>query len=61
VNDRTINLVSEAVDRVIRIGELLDMSTVGRKLFDMEYVTCATPAYLAANGIPHTPGFKRGA
>ncbi|MGR5944143.1 LysR family transcriptional regulator [Enterobacter sp. RHBSTW-00175] len=55
VNDRTINLVSEAVDCVIRIGELLDMSMVGRKLFDMEYVTCATPVYLAANGIPHTP------
>ncbi|QLR41988.1 LysR family transcriptional regulator [Enterobacter sp. RHBSTW-00994] len=55
VNDRTISLVGESVDCVIRIGELLDMSMVGRKLFDMAFVTCATPGYLADKGMPGTP------
>jgi DNA-binding transcriptional LysR family regulator len=61
VNDRTINLVSEAVDCVIRIGELLDMSMVGRKLFDMELSPVRRRLILPPTVCRVHPGFKRGA
>ena len=56
VSDRPINLVSEGVDCVIRMGALSDTSLVARKLMDLQYVTCAAPDYLARKGTPLTPG-----
>lgn len=55
INDTTINIVSEAVDCVIRAGALSDMSMIGRKLFELDYVTCASPDYLARYGEPASP------
>jgi len=56
VSDRPINLVSEGVDCVIRLGELSDTSLIARKLMELEYVACASPAYLSRKGIPGSPG-----
>ncbi|ORM71077.1 LysR family transcriptional regulator [Pantoea rwandensis] len=55
INDRTVNIVGEAVDCAIRAGKLQDMTMIGRKLFDLEYVTCASPAYLEKWGEPKDP------
>lgn len=53
--DRPINMVSEGVDCVIRVGDVLDESLVARRLGSMHFVTCASPAYLAAHGAPQHP------
>ncbi|TNH44595.1 LysR substrate-binding domain-containing protein [Photorhabdus luminescens] len=55
INDKTINLVGEGVDCAIRAGKIQDLSLVARKITDMEYVTCASPAYLKSSGVPQTP------
>lgn len=55
INDRTVNIVGEAVDCAIRAGALSDMSMIARKLFDLDYVTCASPDYLARHGEPVSP------
>ncbi|HCR2161405.1 LysR family transcriptional regulator [Enterobacter asburiae] len=55
INDRTVNIVGEAVDCAIRAGALNDMTMIGRKLFELDYVTCASPDYLARYGEPTSP------
>lgn len=55
ISDRPINIVGEGVDCVIRAGQLDDMTMIGRKVVDLQYVTCAAPAYLERMGTPSTP------
>jgi DNA-binding transcriptional LysR family regulator len=55
LNDRVVNLVDEAYDVAIRIGELPDSSLVARKLAPYRLIACAAPAYLEAHGTPKTP------
>ncbi|MBN3806209.1 LysR family transcriptional regulator [Paraburkholderia sp. Ac-20336] len=52
VSIRTVDLVSEAIDCSIQLGELPDSSLVARQLGTLEHVTCASPAYLARHGTP---------
>jgi len=52
VTDRTVDLVAEGVDCVLRIGELPDSSMVGRQIGTVEMVTCAAPQYLKQWGEP---------
>ncbi len=54
VTDRQIDLISEGVDCVLRIGELRDSSLVARRLSVLPQVCCASPAYLARAGTPLT-------
>ncbi len=55
VSDRAVDLVGEGVDCAIRGGALPDTSLVARRIADMDWVTCASPAYLRARGIPKHP------
>ena len=55
VSDRPIDLIGEGVDCVIRGGELADMSLVARRIADLDWVTCASPLYLRARGVPKHP------
>lgn len=55
VSDRPIDLIGEGVDCVIRGGELADTSLVARRLADLDWVTCASPSYLAVRGVPTHP------
>lgn len=55
VSDRPIDLIGEGVDCVIRGGELADTSLVARRLADLDWVTCASPSYLAVHGVPIHP------
>lgn len=48
-SDRTADLASESIDCVIRGGTLQDSSLIARRLGSLPFVTCATPAYLAAH------------
>lgn len=55
VNDRPADLIGDGVDCVIRGGALPDSSLIGRHLCTADFVTCATPDYLASFGIPTHP------
>lgn len=55
ISDRPLNIVEECVDCVIRAGRLDDMAMVGRRVTELQYVTCAAPAYLDRKGIPSSP------
>ncbi|SMB89197.1 DNA-binding transcriptional regulator, LysR family [Pasteurella testudinis DSM 23072] len=55
ISDRTVNLVEQSVDCVIRIGNVRNESLIGRQFAEFEFVTCAAQAYLAQYGTPQTP------
>ncbi|MGF6652319.1 LysR family transcriptional regulator for bpeEF and oprC [Paraburkholderia youngii] len=52
VSNRTVDMVSEAIDCSIQLGELPDSNLVARQLGTLDQVTCASPAYLARHGTP---------
>ncbi|NUU03149.1 LysR family transcriptional regulator [Herbaspirillum robiniae] len=55
MNDRTVELVQEGIDCVIRAGTPEDSPTlVARRIGGFEWVTCASPDYLERHGAPQT-------
>jgi LysR family transcriptional regulator, regulator for bpeEF and oprC len=52
VTDRAVDLVQEGVDCALRVGALADSSLVSRRLGELTLCNCASPAYLAAHGMP---------
>jgi DNA-binding transcriptional LysR family regulator len=55
LTDRVVHLLDEHTDVAIRIGELPDSSLVGIRIGSIRRVICASPAYLAAHGVPTRP------
>jgi LysR family transcriptional regulator for bpeEF and oprC len=55
MSDRPVDLVQDAVDCVIRAGELRGPTLVGKRIGTMEVVTCAAPSYIERHGEPATP------
>lgn len=55
VTDRAVDLIGENVDCVVRGGELTDQSLVARRIGDLQFITCAAPAYLDRRGEPRHP------
>ncbi|MBB4865737.1 DNA-binding transcriptional LysR family regulator [Pseudomonas nitritireducens] len=55
VSDRSVDLIGDNVDCVIRGGPLDASSLVARRLGQAPMVTCASPQYLRHNGIPAYP------
>ena len=55
LSDRTIDLLAEGFDMAVRIGALADSSLIASPLMPLGMVTCASPSYLAARGVPQTP------
>jgi LysR family transcriptional regulator for bpeEF and oprC len=61
VSDRPVDLIADNVDCVIRGGELTEQSLVARRIGGIEFMTVATPGYLAAHGMPaHPTELERG-
>ncbi len=56
MSDRPVDMVQEAVDCVIRVGELRDSSMVAKRVGTFESITCAAPSYLERYGEPQTIG-----
>jgi LysR family transcriptional regulator for bpeEF and oprC len=52
MGDRQVDLVREAVDCVIRGGELADSTLVARRIANFKVITCASPDYLERHGVP---------
>lgn len=55
VGDRPVDFVAGNVDAVIHAGAIHDQSLVARRIGDIRYVTCASPAYLKRHGVPRRP------
>lgn len=54
-SDRPVDLIEEGVDCVVRGGVQPDSTLVARKLYTLEFVTCATADYLKRHGTPAHP------
>jgi DNA-binding transcriptional LysR family regulator len=55
MNDRYIDPVEEAVDLIVRIGELTDSSLIARRLAANRRVVCGVPGYFDRMGFPRYP------
>ncbi len=55
LSDRTVDLVEEGYDLVVRIARLTESSLVSRPLARTRMVLCASPDYLAKRGLPTHP------
>jgi DNA-binding transcriptional LysR family regulator len=53
--DAFVDLLEEGIDLAIRIGELQDSSLIARRLAPNRRVLCASPDYLARQGVPAAP------
>jgi DNA-binding transcriptional LysR family regulator len=54
-SDRVLNLLQEQIDVGVRIGSLPDSSLMAIRVGATRRLACASPAYLAIRGTPHTP------
>ena len=59
LTDRVVNTVEENIDVSIRIGALPDSSMIASRIGSVRMVLCASPAYLAARGLPKEPADLR--
>lgn len=55
LNDRTVDLIDEGYDLVIRIGEPKDSSLIMRRLAPARLLVVGSPDYLRRNGVPKRP------
>lgn len=55
VTDRTVDLVEESLDCVVRVGPLGDSGLIARALGALPLINVASPAYLARHGTPRSP------
>ncbi|KMM82135.1 LysR family transcriptional regulator [Pseudomonas deceptionensis] len=55
LEDRHVDLIDDNVDLSICITDQPPPGLVGRQLFPIEHLLCATPAYLAEHGVPDRP------
>jgi LysR family transcriptional regulator, regulator for bpeEF and oprC len=54
-NERHFDLVAQAIDCALWIGEVADVHLVSRRVGFVYLATCAAPAYLASHGRPLHP------
>ncbi|TBR40577.1 MULTISPECIES: LysR family transcriptional regulator [Dyella] len=55
VSDRPVDMLEEAIDVAVRIGELEDSSMIARSLRPYRSLICAAPDYLDRYGHPEKP------
>jgi DNA-binding transcriptional LysR family regulator len=54
MTDRVAHFLEDQVDIALRIGHLPDSNLIATRVGEVRHVICASPEYLAANGIPAT-------
>lgn len=52
LSDHLLDLIAEGIDIALRMAALDDSTFVLRKVADVERILCASPDYLAQNGVP---------
>jgi DNA-binding transcriptional LysR family regulator len=55
LTDRVAHFPDDQIDLAVRVGTLPDSSLIATRLGEVRRVMCASPDYLASNGIPATP------
>ena len=55
VTDRTVDLVEDSLDCVLRVGPLSDSGLIARSIGELALINVASPAYLARYGVPRSP------
>lgn len=55
MSDKFIDPMHDGYDVVVRIGSLSDSSLMARRLASCPFMLCASPDYLAQNGVPDAP------
>ncbi|MEM9604720.1 MAG: LysR family transcriptional regulator [Pseudomonadota bacterium] len=55
LSDTQTNLIEGGFDLALRNVAIADSTLIGRKLADDKRVLCASPAYVAAHGLPASP------
>lgn len=55
LSDRSVDLIGEGYDLVLRIGILEDSTLIARRIASVQRVYCASPEYLALRGTPRKP------
>lgn len=55
LTDRVVHLMDEHADAAVRIGQLPDSTLMATTVGTVRRVVCASPAYLAAHGVPAMP------
>lgn len=55
LSDRRMDLISEGFDFAVRVGELQNSAMIARQVGTYRLVLCATPAFIAAHGMPESP------
>ncbi|ABC92116.1 probable transcriptional regulator protein, LysR family [Rhizobium etli CFN 42] len=53
--DRLVDLVHEGIDCVLRVGTPVDSDMIIRRVAMLDEITLASPAYVAARGLPQHP------
>jgi DNA-binding transcriptional LysR family regulator len=53
--DRVVDLIEEHIDLALRIGELKESSMIAVRVGSIGRIVCASPAYIAAHGVPAHP------
>ena len=54
LTNEQLDLVAEGYDLAVRLGKLDDSSLMARRLASRTLYVCASPAYLAVHGTPHS-------
>ncbi|RJT42286.1 LysR family transcriptional regulator [Rahnella woolbedingensis] len=55
LSDRMVDPIEEGYEVILRIGELSDSQMIAYPLRPYRLIACASPGYLAQNGVPETP------
>jgi DNA-binding transcriptional LysR family regulator len=55
ISNHVLDMVHEGIDLALRVGRIPDGNLIVRKLQQLPFVVCATPAYWELRGIPSHP------
>jgi len=55
MTEANLDLLAEGIDVAVRLGSLTDSSLIATRLYDMDFVICASQSYLDKHGEPKVP------
>lgn len=55
LSDRRVDIINDGFDFVVRVGDLETSGLVARRIGTYGFSVCASPDWIARNGVPETP------